>query len=106
MNHILPKFQPLFVLLNECIAVLQADMLRLKCTRDTKSIRKWTAVLNCAVMCNKIIENMENNEFDQMEANMHRCRIACKRCISSCYTSDLFKNSYNAASKILPKLQV
>lgn len=98
--------QSLFVLLQECIELLQQDVLQLKSTRDTKSIRKWTAALRCAVACRKIIQTIENNELDKMEANMHACQIACKRCILYCYTSDLFSNSYKAASKILSQLRL
>lgn len=108
MNHnrIQPDSQSLFILLIECIELLQKDILRMKCAHDTGSIRKWTAVLNCAMACKKIIQAMENNEFDQMDTYVRACLAACRKCILYCYTSVLFNNSYIAASKILPQLLV
>jgi hypothetical protein len=108
VNHtqISPKFQPLFVLLNECVELLQKDMLRLKCARDAKSIRQWTAVLNFATSCRQIIQAIENNEFETMEANLHTCLVACKQCALYCYASMVFSNSRMAAQRMLPQLSL
>ena len=106
LNKLQPRYRSLFIVLSECIELLQKDILRLKCARDTKSIRKWTAVLNCAVACKKIIHAMENNELDKLDANLGACRIACSRCVLYCYTSILFNNSYIAADKILFQLRL
>ncbi len=104
LNRLQPQSQSLFIVLNECLELLQKDILRLKCARDTRSIRKWNAVLGCAVACKKIIQAMEDNAFDTMDADLHTCRIACKRCVLYCYTSIVFSNSYRAANKILSQL--
>lgn len=107
MNHNRhPDFQSLCVLLVDCIEMLQKDIIRIKCAHDTGSVRKWTAVLDCAMACRKIVESIENNEFGQMDANIRACRQACKKCILYCSTSALFSNSYRAAYKILPQLLV
>jgi hypothetical protein len=105
-NRLSPKYQALFILLNECMELLQKDILRMKCARDTKSVRKWTVVLHCAMACKEAVQAIENNELDRIETNVHACRIACKKCIDYCYTSVLFSNSYIAADKILSQLQL
>ena len=78
----------------------------MKCARDTRSVRKWTAVLKCAVACHKIIHAMENNELETLDAKLRACHTACNRCVVYCYTSIVFSNSYKAADKILTQLRL
>lgn len=101
-----PDSQSLAVVLTECVELLQKDILRMKCALDNRSVRKWTAVLNCARACRKVIQSLESSEPRKVEADVGACRIACRKCILYCYTSALFSNSHEAANKILQQLRL
>jgi hypothetical protein len=93
------------VLISECIALFQRDILQLKSARDTKSIRAWTTVLKCATTCSRIIQKIESNELSAIDDDVLACIAACRKCILYCYTSTVFANSYTAACKVLELLQ-
>jgi hypothetical protein len=92
------------VRLKECLELLQNDALRINCARKTRSIQKWEAVVNCGIACEKVIQAMERNDLNQVYANILECRLACRKCISYCYSSELFHGAYVAAGRILSQL--
>lgn len=90
--------------LKECLELLQNDVLRINCARETRSIQKWETIVNCGEACRKVIQAMESSDMNQMETRIPECRLACRKCMLNCYASELFHGSYIAAGRILSQL--